>query len=73
MADLNTFFKVLNFVNAATKDADVLGTLKGQAKSIFDSLSPEDKQKAKDKMDKKKKASGGKVYSKGSGTRKVNN
>ena len=73
MADLNTFFKVLNFVNAATKDTDVLGTLKGQAKSIFDSLSPDDKQTAKEEMNKKKKASGGKVYTKGSGTRKPSN
>ena len=73
MANLTDFLKVLDFANAATTDSKMEQHFNKQLKSLFGMLSPNDKQKAKDKMDKKKKASGGKVYSRGSGTRKPSN
>jgi len=73
MANLNDFLKVLDFANAATTDSKMEQHFEKQLKSLFGFLSPNDKQTAKEEMNKKKKASGGKVYSKGSGTRKPSN
>ena len=75
MADINTLFKVLNFINAATSDDQLGKNLDNKIKGMFEFLSPSEKKEAQEAIKEKKKGMrhGGKVYSKGSGTRKVNN
>ena len=75
MADINTLFKVLNFINAATSDDQLGKNLDNKIKGMFEFLSPSEKKEAQEAIKEKKKGMrhGGKVYSKGSGTRKPSN
>ena len=74
MADINTLFKVLNFINAATSDDQLGKNLDNKIKDMFKFLSPSEKKEAQEAIKEKKKGMrhGGKVYSKGSGPRKPN-
>jgi hypothetical protein len=69
MADINTLFKVLNFINAATSDDQLGKDLDNKIKGMFEFLSPDEKKEAQEAIKEKKKGMrhGGKVYSKGSG------
>ena len=58
MANLNDFLKVLDFANAATTDSKMEQHFEKQLKSLFGFLSPNDKQTAKEEMNKKKRQGG---------------
>ena len=76
----NELFKVLNFINALTSDSQMGKALDDKIKGMMKSLNPSEKKQVKDALKDKKNEDNGmryggkasKVYTKGSGTRKVN-